>query len=382
MVERRNLLKGALAGAGALAGVAAGNARADAPSGGKVPLTGPPMAVLPADPADLLFVTDPGELRGEMLYRKLGTTGETVSAIGMGGAHLCRGDLKEEPAAIKMIHQAIDRGITFMDNCWDYNNGESERRAGIAFSQGGYRDKVFLMTKIDGRSKEAAAAQIDTSLSRFKTDHIDLLQHHEIIRFDDPDRVFAAEGAMEAVLAAKQAGKVRHIGFTGHKDPHVHLYMLEVAERNGFHFDSVQMPLNVMDAHFRSFAHLVLPYAVRQGIGVLGMKTLGDGVLLKSGATITPIEMQHYALNLPTSVVITGIDSQKVLDQAFQSAGSFRPMNRDQVAELLSRSRPYALKGEFELFKTTAHFDTTAKHADYLGPDTSRVQNLAPSTSG
>ena len=234
------------------------------------------------------------------------------------------------------------------------------------------------MTKIDGRTKDEAKRQIETCLSRLKTDHIDLLQHHEILRYDDPDRVFGEGGAMEAVLAAQKAGKVRYIGFTGHKDPRIHLYMLEVAAKNGFHFDSAQMPINVMDAHFRSFAHLVVPVLVQQGTAVLGMKSLGDGVLLKSGAPISAIECQHYALSLPISVLITGIDSQKVLDQAFESARTFRPMNREQISALLTRSRPYALDGKFELFKTSSHFDTTAKHPDFLGSDTPSVQNLGP----
>src|SRR5438270_11666559 len=172
------------------------------------------------------------------------------------------------------------------------------------------------MTKLDGRTKQEAAKQIDESLKRLQTDHVDLMQHHEIIRFEDPDRIFAKQGAQEAVLEAKKAGKIRYIGFTGHKDPHIHLYMLKVAAEHGFHFDTVQMPLNVMDAHFRSFAQMVLPELVKQDIGVLGMKSMGDGVILKS-KTVSPIECLHYALSLPTSVVITGIEKQEILDPAF-----------------------------------------------------------------
>ncbi len=234
----------------------------------------------PADPADLPFVGHPGEKRGDMLYRPLGRSGETVSAIGMGGFHIGKSKLTDD-AAVKLIHQAIDRGITFMDNCWDYNEGRSELRMGVALDQGGYRDKVYLMSKMDGRSKAEAADQIDTSLKRLRTDRIDLVQHHEILRYDDPDRIFGEGGAMEAFTAAQQAGKIRHIGFTGHKDPRIHLQMLDVAAERGFHFDAVQMPLNVMDAHFRSFAHLVLPYLVAHGIGVLGMKSFADSVLLE-----------------------------------------------------------------------------------------------------
>jgi aryl-alcohol dehydrogenase-like predicted oxidoreductase len=330
-----------------------------------------------ADPANLPFVSDAGERRGEMLYRPFGRTGETISAIGMGGFHLGKSALTDAEAT-RLMHAAIDRGITFMDNCWDYNKGRSELRMGEALDQGGYRDRVFLMTKVDGRTKKEAADQIDTSLKRLRTDRIDLVQHHEILRFDDPDRVFAEGGAMEAFTEAKQAGKLRYIGFTGHKHPRIHLQMLAVAEERGFHVDAVQMPLNVMDAHFRSFAHLVLPYLVEHGIAPLAMKTFADSVLLKSKAPIEPLEYLHYSLNLPTATVITGIESQRDLDQAFEAVRTFSPMDKAAVAELLERSRPYALEGKFELFKTSSIFDGTAKNADWLGEDLESVQNLAP----
>ena len=330
-----------------------------------------------ADPADLPFVSDPGERRGDMLYRRFGRSSELISAIGMGGFHIGKSALTDADAT-RLIHEAIDRGITFMDNCWDYNKGRSELRMGVALDQGGYRDRVFLMTKMDGRTKKEAADQIDTSLKRLRTDRIDLVQHHEILRYDDPDRVFAEGGAMEAFTEAKQAGKIRHIGFTGHKDPRIHLQMLAVAAERGFTFDAVQMPLNVMDAHFRSFAHLVLPYLVQNGIAVLGMKTFADSVLLKSQAPIQPLEYLHYSMNLPTSVVITGIENQRDLDQAFEAARTFQPMDRKAVAELLARSRPYALEGKYELFKTSATFDGTAKNAEWLGEDVDSVQQLAP----
>jgi uncharacterized protein len=335
-----------------------------------------------ADATRLPRASSPGELRGEMLYRKLGRTDETVSAIGLGGSHIGKASLKDAES-IRLIHQAIDRGISFLDNSWDYNEGRSERLVGEALAQSGYRNKAFLMTKIDGRTKDVAARQIETSLQRLKTDRIDLLQHHEVLRFDDPDRIFAEGGAMEAVLAAQKAGKVRFIGFTGHKDPRVHLYMLEIAAKHGFHFDTAQMPLNVMDAHFRSFAQLVVPKLVQQEIGVLGMKPFcgGDGIVLKSN-TVEPIECLHYALNLPTSVVITGIDKPEVLDQAFQAAKTFRPMDEQQVASLLAKTQDAARDGRFELFKTTAHFDTTARHPDWLGADTPQVQELAPQLPG
>ena len=366
-MERRSFIQGAALGAG-LAATAGGGAALSAPS---LP------TMRPVDPADLPFVSDPGERRGEMLYRKFGRHDEQISAIGMGGFHLGKKALTDDEA-VKLIHQGVDRGITFMDNCWDYNEGRSELRMGVALSQGGYRDKVFLMSKMDGRTKEEAANQIDTSLKRLRTDHIDLIQHHEILRFDDPDRVFADGGAMEAFVEAKKAGKLRYIGFTGHKDPRIHLQMLESATERGFQFDSCQMPLNVMDAHFRSFAHLVLPHLVQQGIAVLGMKSFGDGVILKSDAPIKPIEYLHYSLNLPTSVVITGIQSQRDMDQAFEAVKTFKPIDKTQVAELLARSKPFAMEGKYELFKTSATFDGTAKNAKWLGDDVAAVQKLAP----
>jgi uncharacterized protein len=327
-------------------------------------------------------LSNPGELRGGMLYRPLGRTGETVSAIGLGGSHLAKGTTTEAEA-LRLVHQAIDGGITFMDNAWDYNEGRSERRMGKALAENKSRSKVFLMTKIDGRTKELATRQLEDSLSRLQTDHLDLLQFHEVLRFDDPDRIFAEGGALEAVLEAKKAGKVRFIGFTGHKDPHVHLYMLDVAAQHGFHFDAVLMPLNVMDAHFRSFAQLVLPRLVQEGIGVLSMKPFGggDGIILKSGA-VQPVDCLHFALNLPTSVVITGIDKPEILNQAFDAAKTFHPFTDAQLSALLAKTRETALTGNYELFKTTAHFDTTARHPDWLGSDTPAVQKLAPQVPG
>jgi aryl-alcohol dehydrogenase-like predicted oxidoreductase len=295
--------------------------------------------------------------------RPLGKTGEKVSAIGLGGAHLGRGDAA---AAVLLARAAIDRGITFMDNCWDYGkDGECEKRMGNALRDG-YRQKVFLMTKFDGRTKDAAAKQIDESLARLQTDHIDLIQYHENIRMEDPDRFFAAGGALEAVLEAKKAGKVRYIGFTGHKDPAVHLRMLEVAAQHKFHFDACQMPLNLMDYHFRSFAHQVLPKLVEQGIAPLAMKTLCFGAIFQSN-TVTAIECLHYALNLPVSVVITGMDTMERVDQALEAVRTFKPMSAPEVAALAAKTRDAARTGEFETFKTTARFDGTARSPLWLG---------------
>ena len=301
----------------------------------------------------------------DMQYRELGTTGEKVSVIGLGGYHI---GMQPDPAdSTRLIRTAIDRGINFLDNSWDYNNGASESRMGDALKDG-YRNKVLLMTKIDGRTKQTYQQQLEQSLARLKVDTIDLVQFHEIIRMEDPDRVFAAGGAMEAALAAKQAGKIRYIGFTGHKDPAVHLRMFEVAQQHGFRFDTVQMPVNVFDAQFRSFAKVVLPVAQAQGIGVLAMKTLGGGggMLLQSN-TVSAIEALHYVLSQPVSVLIAGIDSTQILDQAFSAIQSFKPMTQDEIAALLARTRDASLTGQYELFKTTTRFDGTARSPDWLG---------------
>src|SRR5258707_1676513 len=284
-----------------------------------------------------------------MQYRILGRTGERVSAIGLGGWHLGLPHVDEQ-LSLRIVRRAIDEGINFLDNCWDYNEGASEIRMGKALRDG-YREKAFLMTKIDGRSKREAARQLDESLRRFGVEHIDLIQHHEILRYEDPHRIFHAAGANAALVEARAAGKIRYIGFTGHKDPRIHLYMLEVANENGFKFDTVQMPLNVMDAHYRSFEKLVLPESVNLKIGVLGMKCMANGILLKS-RTATPIECLHYALNLPTSVVITGMDSIEILEQAVLAVGSFYPLNKDEGDALLAKTREAAATGRFEPFKT------------------------------
>jgi aryl-alcohol dehydrogenase-like predicted oxidoreductase len=308
-----------------------------------------------------------------MPYRALGKTGEKVSAIGIGGWHL---GLKkvDEQLALRIVRSAIDRGINFMDNAWDYNEGASELRMGKALRDG-YREKAFLMTKLDGRTKKEAVRQLDESLRRLQVETIDLVQHHEVIRFEDPNRIFAEDGANAALIEARQAGKLRYIGFTGHKDPHIHRYMLEVAAQHGFRFDTVQMPLNLLDAHFRSFGKLVLPELVRQEIGVLGMKSMANGILLRS-RTVTPMECLHYALNLPTSVVIAGIDSLDVLDQACVAASTFRPLDEKTIAALLKKTETAALHGEFEPFKTTSIFDSTAQHPDWLGQEPPRVKEL------
>jgi aryl-alcohol dehydrogenase-like predicted oxidoreductase len=309
----------------------------------------------------------------ELQYRQLGSTGAKVSPIGLGGWHL---GLKkvDESLSQRIIRTAIDRGVNFMDNSWDYNGGASEIRMGKALRDG-YRDKVFLMSKIDGRSKREAMRQLEESLRRLQVECIDLVQHHEILRYEDPNRIFDEGGANAALIEARKQGKTRHIGFTGHKDPRIHLYMLEVARERGFHFDTAQMPLNVMDAHFRSFGKLVVPELLKEKIGVLGMKPMANGIILRS-KTVTPIECLHYALNLPTSVVITGVDSMEILDQALEAARTFRPLTESQVSALLAKTEKAAARGEFEPFKISSIFDSTAENPKWLGEEPKRLRSL------
>ena len=315
---------------------------------------------------------DAAETRQSIPYRALGGTGEKVSLIGVGGSHI--GKPKDENESVRIIRSAVDRGVNFMDNSWDYNEGQSEIRMGKALRDG-YRQKVFLMTKVDGRNKETAASQIDESLRRLQTDHVDLMQFHEVIRMEDPDRFFAPGGALEAFLEARKAGKLRYIGFTGHKDPEIHLYMLKLAAAHNFRFDTVQMPINVMDAHFRSFTHKVLPEVVKQNIAPLAMKSMGSGVILKS-KSVTPVECLRFAMSQPVSVVITGIDSMPILEQALEAARAFQPMKAEEMSALLHKTAQAAAQGEYELFKTTTHFDSTAKHPEWLGGETERTRSL------
>ena len=308
-----------------------------------------------------------------MIYRTLGSTGEKVSAVGVGGWHLGL-TYVDEQMAIRIVRSAIDGGINFLDNSWDYNDGASEVRMGKALRDG-YREKAFVMTKIDGRSKKEATRQLEESLRRLQVDCIDLIQHHEILRYEDPHRIFADAGAHAALVEARDAGKIRYIGFTGHKDPRVHLYMLEVADTCGFRFDTVQMPLNLMDAHYRSFAKEVVPALVSRHIGVLGMKSMANGILLKSN-TATPIECLHYALNLPTSVVITGIDSMEILNQAFAAVRTFHPLTDEELNGLLAKTASAAATGRFEPFKTTSIFDGTAHNPQWLGEEPPEVRRL------
>ncbi|MCU1278843.1 MAG: Nucleoside-diphosphate-sugar epimerase [bacterium] len=300
---------------------------------------------------------------GTMPMRTLGRTGVKVSLLGLGGYHL--GIPRADKEAVRIIHAAMDHGVTFLDNCWDYNGGKSEERMGIALAEPSRRQKAFLMTKLDGRTKDSAAQQLEQSLKRLRTDQIDLVQVHEVIRMEDPDRVFGPGGAIEALVAAKKAGKLRFIGFTGHKDPAIHLHMLETAAKHGFVFDSVQMPVNVMDAHYKSFAKKVIPRARETETGVLGMKALGSGIILQSGVVEAP-ECLRYSMSQPVSVQITGCDTMGVLEQALAVALGFTPMPATDQEKLLARTAQQASEGRFERFKTSGMFDGTAQHPKWL----------------
>lgn len=296
-------------------------------------------------------------------YRILGHTGEKVSVVGLGGFHIIKKNSEDE--SIRIVRTAIDNGINFLDNCWDYNNGLSEIRMGKALRDG-YRQKAFLMTKVDGQTGTSAITQLEESLRRLQTDTIDLLQFHEVIRISDPDRIFSSDGAIAALLKAKQAGKIRFIGFSGHKSPEIHLKMLQTAKKNGFLFDAVQMPLNVMDAHFESFEKKVLPVLFENNIGIVGMKPIGNNIILKSN-TVTAVECLQYAMSLPVSTVITGCDTLEILQQAIDTARNLRPLSPDSRAALLARTARAAANGQYEVYKTETMFDGTSRNPQWLG---------------
>ena len=300
---------------------------------------------------------------GPIPYRQLGSTGEKVSLVGLGGWHI--GMQSDEQESIRIIRSAIDNGINFLDNSWDYNGGQSEIRMGKALRDG-YRQKVFLMTKIDGRTREAAARQIDECLKRLQTDTIDLMQFHEIIRMSDPGGSSAPMAPWRPATAAQKAGKIRYLGFTGHKSPDIHLKMLETCLAHNFTPVTVQMPLNVMDAHYHSFQKKVLPELVKHGIAPLAMKSMGSPYILRS-KTVTPMECLHYAMNLPVAVVITGCDSMPILEQALHAARTFRPLSDREVAAILAKTAKAASAGRYELYKSSEHFDSTAKNPQWLG---------------
>ncbi|MGC1294110.1 MAG: aldo/keto reductase [Alloacidobacterium sp.] len=321
-------------------------------------------AAITALASTLVSRADAIDAASGMPYRTLGRTSVKVSLVGLGGHHIGRSSVSQDEST-KIIRTGLDSGVNFLDNCWDYNDGLSETRMGIALKDG-YRQKAFLMTKLDGRTAQAAQQQLEQSLKRLQTDDIDLIQIHEIIRMDDPERVFAEGGSLEYLEKAKKEGKVRFIGFTGHKSPEIHLHMIETATKHNYTFDTVQMPLNAMDAHFDSFGNKVIPVAKKLNMGILGMKPMGDGVILKSN-TVTPVECLRYAMHLPVSVVITGCDSMQILQQALDTAKNFRGLSDAEVSAILKKTETVAQNGQFELYKTSHNFDGTYQNPQWLG---------------
>jgi aryl-alcohol dehydrogenase-like predicted oxidoreductase len=288
---------------------------------------------------------------GEIPMRPLGRTGVTVSALCFGGAHW--GRIENDAEAIRILHEAIEAGVTFLDNAWEYNGGRSEELMGKALQ--GKRQQVFLMTKVcsHGRDKKVALQQLDESLRRLKTDYLDLWQIHEVVYEDDPDRHFVPGGAADALLEAKRQGKVRFVGFTGHKHPKIHLKMLA----HDFPFDTCQMPLNVFDGTYRSFEHEVLPLLNQRGIAPIGMKSLtGNAEPIKQGL-VTPEEAIRYVLSLPIASLVSGIDSRQVLKQNLDIVRRVTPMTVAEMETLRTRVARYAMNGRFELFKSTNHYD-------------------------
>jgi aryl-alcohol dehydrogenase-like predicted oxidoreductase len=301
--------------------------------------------------------------------RELGRTGERVSILCLGGWHV--GAVEEDAEAIRLVHAAIDEGVTFMDNAWEYHQGRSEEVMGMALAQEGYRQKTFLMTKNCARDYEGSKTHLEDSLRRLRTDVIDLWQFHEIIYDNDPDWIFE-KGAMKAALEARKAGKVRYIGFTGHKDPRIHLRMLD----KPFEWDAAQMPINVADARYRSFQKKVVPVCLEKGVAVVGMKGLGGGGtgggVLTSRTDLTPAECYRYALSLPVASQVVGLTSLDQLKQAVAVARSFEPMTEAERAALVARVAPEAGDGRHELFKSTQAFDGPVHRSQHGFPERRR----------
>jgi len=272
--------------------------------------------------------------------RELGNTGEEVSILGLGGYHI---GLLEEKDSIKLIRKAIDQGLTFLDNAWCYHNGLSEKIMGKAL-QDGYREKAFLMTKNHGRTVERFNKQLEDSLKRLQTDYIDLLQFHEIINEGEPAKI-EKEKVLEAALKAKEAGKIRYLGFTGHRDPHYHQQMLEL----DIDWDTLQIPVNILDYHYRSFQKQLIPQAEEKGIGVIGMKSLASGRIFNTDLSVE--EAISYCLSLPISTLVSGIDSMQVLEQNLTIVENFKPATEEELYSLRTRFEPEAYKGQHEYYK-------------------------------
>jgi predicted aldo/keto reductase-like oxidoreductase len=281
--------------------------------------------------------------------RPLGNTGVNVSILGLGGHHI--GRIRDDNQSIRLIQKGIDCGVTFLDNAWEYHNGRSEELMGKALA-GGYREKAFLMTKHHGRDKKTAMEHLEDSLRRLRTDVIDLWQFHEVVYDKDPEMIFAVGGGIEAADLAKKQGKVRFIGFTGHRDPVLHLKMLAY----GYPWDAVQMPMNVFDPHFKSFQKNVLPILVRRNIGVIAMKTLASGYVLRANV-VTVKQALDYIWSQPVSTIVSGMDTDQLLEANAGLARAFKPLNLTDQVTLLAKTRDKALTGDFEPFKTPPNFD-------------------------
>lgn len=299
---------------------------------------------------------------GGLPLRPLGKTGLMVSLIGIGGGHLCRKHIAESES-IRLLKVAIDEGITFMDNAWDYWDGESERRMGKALK--GRRDEVVLMTKVCGRDRQTAEEHLHDSLRRLQTDVIDVWQFHEINYDNDPEWLFRAGGAIEAAVAAQKAGKVRFLGFTGHKSPHILAEMLSI----DFPWDTCQIPVNVVDYHFRSFTKEILPVASEREMGIIGMKSLGGDAQIIEGAGLTAQECRGYALSLPISTLVCGIESLENIKQDVEIARSFQQLTETEMAQLRDKVRDEATDGRHEWFKTTQYYDAKLHRVQHGLPE-------------
>ncbi|MDB4967479.1 MAG: aldo/keto reductase [Myxococcales bacterium] len=310
---------------------------------------------------DPLPLIDPGG--GRIPRKPLGTTGQNLSILGIGGYSLGQAPSYDE--AERIVHEAVDAGVDFFDNAWEYNEHRSEEWMGRALA--GRRDRAFLMTKVctHGRGKDVAMQQLGESLRRLKTDHLDLWQIHEVVYWNDPELIFRDGGAIEALVEAKKQGKTRFIGFTGHKHPEIHLRVLELADKRGLHFDTVQLPLNAFDATFRSFEQQVLPALRRHGAGALGMKSLGgNGQPIRQGV-LRVDEALRYAMSLPVATTVSGIDSLAVLRQNLGVARAFKPMSATEMQALRQRCAAVAGDGHLELYKTTMRYDADVGRAEH-----------------
>lgn len=320
-----------------------------------------------ADPRNSQITNEAG-----VPVRPLGKTGLMVSVLGFGGGHFCREHISEAES-IRLVQEAVDRGVTFMDNAWEYHGGESERRMGLAL-EGGRRDRVVLMTKVCGRDAKTAEEHLHESLHRFKTDWIDVWQFHEMNYDNDPDWICSAGGALETALKARDAGKIRCIGFTGHKSPHIFKTMLA----QDFEWDTCQMPITVLDSHYRSFTREILPELNRRNIGCIGMKSLGGDAQMVTGAGLTPQQARGYAMSLPISTLVCGIESQENLEQDLDIAINSSSMSAEEQQRLSAIVAAVAGDGRHEWYKSTQYYDSQYHREQHGFPPISHVSDPEP----